>query len=71
MLSVRRSVPKSVNSGRKTGEAEGSRPTISDYLRRFAVSGLSWPLPMDMSDAAIDARPAALDHSPEHPPYAC
>ena len=33
-----------------------SRSTISDYLRRFAVSGLSWPLPADMSDADIDAR---------------
>ena len=33
-----------------------SRSTISDYLRRFAVSGLLWPLPADMSDADIDAR---------------
>ena len=33
-----------------------SRSTISDYLRRFAVSGLSWPLPVDMSDADINAR---------------
>ena len=33
-----------------------SRPTISDYLRRFAVSGLSWPLPTDMSDSDIDTR---------------
>lgn len=33
-----------------------SRPTISDYLRRFAASGLSWPLSADMSDADINAR---------------
>lgn len=33
-----------------------SRPTISDYLRRFAVSGLSWPLPAELADADIDAR---------------
>ena len=33
-----------------------SRPTISDYVRRFAVSGLSWPLPAEMSEADIDAR---------------
>ena len=33
-----------------------SRSTISDYLRRFAVSGLIWPLPADMPDAEIDAR---------------
>jgi len=33
-----------------------SRSTISDYLRRFAVSGLSWPLPTELADADIDAR---------------
>lgn len=31
-----------------------SRPTISDYLRRFAVSGLSWPLPAELADADIE-----------------
>ena len=33
-----------------------ARPTISDYLRRFTVCGLSWPLPAGISDADIDAR---------------
>jgi transposase len=33
-----------------------SRPTVSDYLRRFAVSGLPWPLPTGLADADIDAR---------------
>lgn len=33
-----------------------SRPTVSDYLRRFAVSGLPWPLPTGLADAEIDAR---------------
>ena len=33
-----------------------SRPTVSDYLRRFAVSGLPWPLPAGLADAEIDAR---------------
>ncbi len=33
-----------------------SRPTISDYLRRFTVSGLTWPLPNDVSDSDIDKR---------------
>ena len=33
-----------------------SRPTISDYLRRLEVSGLSWPLPAGLADADIDAR---------------
>lgn len=32
-----------------------SRSTIGDYLRRFAVSGLSWPLPHALSDADIEA----------------
>lgn len=33
-----------------------SRSTIGDYLRRFAASGLSWPLPIGLADADIDAR---------------
>ena len=33
-----------------------SRPTASDYLRRFAVSALPWPLPAGLADAEIDAR---------------
>lgn len=33
-----------------------ARSTISDYLRRFAVSGLSWPLPEGMSEGDIEAR---------------
>ncbi len=33
-----------------------SRPTVSDYLRRFAMSGLSWPLPVGCADSEIDAR---------------
>lgn len=36
--------------------AQISRSTIGDYLRRFAVSGLSWPLPTGLTDADIDAR---------------
>jgi len=33
-----------------------SRSAVSDYLRRFAVSGLSWPLPTELADADINAR---------------
>ena len=33
-----------------------SRSTIGDYLRRFAMSGLSWPLPTELADADIDAQ---------------
>jgi len=36
--------------------AQISRSTIGDYLRRFAVSGLSWPLPIGLTDADIDVR---------------
>ena len=33
-----------------------SRPTVTDSLRRFAMSGLSWPLPAELADADIDVR---------------
>ena len=32
-----------------------SRSTINDYLRRFAVSGLCWPLPLGFAEADIEA----------------
>ena len=32
-----------------------SRSTISDYLRRFAISGLTWPLSTEVTDTTIDA----------------
>lgn len=32
-----------------------SRTTIADYLKRFAVSGLSWPLPPALGEADIEA----------------
>lgn len=45
--------------------AHVSRSTISDYLSRFAVSGLSWPLPSGFADADIDAR--LFPHKPALP----
>ena len=33
-----------------------SRPTVNDYLRRFALSGLPWPLPTGLSDVDINTR---------------
>ena len=50
-----------------------SRPTVTDYLHRFAMSGLPWPLPAELGDAGIDARlfrtkpalPAALRPAPD------
>ena len=32
-----------------------SRSTIGDYVQRFAISGLSWPLPSSMTEADIEA----------------
>lgn len=33
-----------------------SQSTINEYLRRFTASGLSWPLPSDVDEAALDQR---------------
>ncbi|MBA4072000.1 MAG: hypothetical protein C0497_09235 [Gemmatimonas sp.] len=33
-----------------------SQSTINEYLRRFTASGLSWPLPGDIDEAALDQR---------------
>ena len=50
-----------------------SRPSVTDYLHRFAMSGLPWPLPVELGDADIEARlfrtkpvlPAALRPAPD------
>ena len=40
------------------------RPAVAEYLRRAAEAGLSWPLPADLDDAALERRlfprPASL-----------
>ena len=42
-------------SNRKISKCCGiSRPTVADYLRRLEVSGLSWPLPDDLSDESLE-----------------
>lgn len=33
-----------------------ARSTVGDYERRFAASGLSWPLPASLSDAELERR---------------
>lgn len=41
-----------------------SRSVVSDYLARFAASGLMWPLPSDLEESALERRlfpPPALD----------
>lgn len=33
-----------------------ARSTVAEYVGRFRASGLSWPLPPDMDEAALEAR---------------
>ena len=32
-----------------------SRSTVAEYLRRAAVVGITWPVPADLDDAALEA----------------
>ena len=44
-------------SQRQIARALGiSQSTIIEYLGRFRVAGLSWPLPEDLDDEALEAR---------------
>lgn len=44
-------------SGRKIARSVKVGPaTVRDYLRRAALAGLSWPLPEDMDDSALERR---------------
>jgi transposase len=57
-------------SERLIGQALGiGRTTVGDYLRRAAFAGLSWPLPDDLDDAALEARlfaqPGGRHHRPQ------
>jgi transposase len=33
-----------------------ARSTVADYLRRFQVANLRWPLPADLDDARLEAQ---------------
>lgn len=44
-----------------------SQGSVNNYLTRFAASGLPWPLPADIGDAALEAR---LFTAPAAPPAA-
>lgn len=46
-----------------------ARSTIAQYLRRFDETGLSWPLPKDMDEAALERIlfPAAIQENKEFP----
>ena len=42
-------------SKRKTARSCGiSRPAVDEYLRRAEEAGLSWPLPTDLDDGALE-----------------
>jgi transposase len=44
-------------SNRKIAQSlNQSRPAVANYLRRAADAGLLWPLPLELSDAAIEQR---------------
>jgi len=43
------------------------RSTVADYLRRFRETGLSWPLPADLDEVALEARLFTRPRAPEHP----
>ncbi len=44
-------------SHRKVAQSTGvSRPTVSEYVRRAVEAGLSWPLPQDLDDTALERR---------------
>jgi transposase len=47
-----------------------SRSTISEYLRRAAVIGITWPVPEALDDAELERRlftPASFEEHPERP----
>ncbi|MDZ7630306.1 MAG: helix-turn-helix domain-containing protein [Gemmatimonadaceae bacterium] len=44
-------------SQREIARALGlSQSTVNDYLRRFRGTGLPWPIPVELDEAAVEAR---------------
>lgn len=42
-------------SQKKISKAQGcSRSTVAEYLHRARAAGLSWPLPEDLDEAAVE-----------------
>ncbi|TIS16062.1 MAG: helix-turn-helix domain-containing protein, partial [Mesorhizobium sp.] len=60
MRDVREILVLSLDAGLSTrvvGERVGVGPTtVRDTLRRFGRSGLTWPVPAQMTDADLEAR---------------
>ena len=60
-------------SERRIAAAIGvSRTTVSEYLRRAAVVGITWPVPGELDDAGLELRlfspPFAVHESPRPQP---
>ena len=52
-------------SQREIARALGlSQSTVNDYLRRFRGTGLPWPVPPEVDEAAVEARLFATDAIP-------
>ena len=45
--------------------------TVSDHVARAKLAGLSWPLPDDLDDAALERALFPPDGTVAHPPAAC
>jgi DNA-binding transcriptional regulator LsrR (DeoR family) len=44
-------------SGHRIAAAVGiSRYTVAEYLRRAAVVGITWPVPSDLDDTALERK---------------
>jgi len=61
------------HSERRIAGAIGiSRYTVAEYLRRAVVVGITWPVPAELDDAALEARlfspPFAAHESPRPQP---
>ena len=61
------------HSERRIAAAIGiSRYTVAEYLRRATVVGITWPMPAELDDSALEARlfspPFANHESPRPPP---
>jgi transposase len=55
-------------SGRQVAAALGvPHTTVADHLRRVSAAGLAWPLPEDMTDAALEAALFTKDPAPPGP----
>jgi transposase len=48
--------------------ANVSQSTVHDYVTRFTAAGLSWPLPAEMSEAALEGALFPADRGPDREP---